>query len=76
MRKDTILFASLPSYAAVYIKPIFDNCNDIQDYINLYYDLLDISDNTLNISKKLCCDSVARYIYESLTNRSYESRIF
>lgn len=76
MELPNSLWANLPAYGQLYLKYELGLLTTDQELVNYFHWLLNESQETKNEARKLCLDTVARYIYEKLTNRCWLTKQF
>lgn len=70
------LWTNLPVFGQMYIKPVLDKINSVEGLVSYHHLLLSEAEITNNEARKLCLETVARFIFEDLTNVSWNTRNF
>ena len=71
------LWANLPAFGQLYLKPVLFNIGqNTEKLTDFFHFIINEAETTDNEARKLCLETVGRYIYEEITKRTFETNQF
>jgi hypothetical protein len=71
--KDMMYWVALPVYAHMFIKPAYEEINDLEGLFEFIHYFLVEHSITDNPAKQMCIETIVFPLYHSITKRNYDT---